>query len=190
MDGVASSVQTQLDNKVAKSNPSGTGSLSLNRKASTTIGNYSVAEGYNTTASGKYSHAEGNETIASGESSHSEGGSTVTKGQYSHAEGFGTLASSNHQHVQGKYNVEDTTNTYAHIVGNGSASKRSNAHTLDWDGNAWFAGNVYVGGSSQSEATPLTSVPACSTSNNGQFLRVVNGVATWSTVSNAEEASF
>ena len=32
---------------------------------------------------------------------------------------------------------------YAHIVGNGeSNSARSNAHTLDWDGNAWFAGTV------------------------------------------------
>lgn len=31
---------------------------------------------------------------------------------------------------------------YAHIVGNGTVSKPSNAHTLDWDGNAWFAGYV------------------------------------------------
>ena len=33
-------------------------------------------------------------------------------------------------------------------------------------------------------------VPTCSTSNNGQFLRVVDGTPTWSTVPNAEEASF
>jgi hypothetical protein len=38
--------------------------------------------------------------------------------------------------------------TYAHIVGNGTNSERSNAHTLDWDGNAWFAGDVYVGSDS------------------------------------------
>lgn len=38
-----------------------------------------------------------------------------------------------------------TYGTYAHIVGNGeSDSKRSNAYTLDWEGNAWFAGDVYV----------------------------------------------
>ena len=37
----------------------------------------------------------------------------------------------------------DTENKYAHIVGNGeNETKRSNAHTLDWDGNAWFAGSV------------------------------------------------
>ena len=42
-----------------KSNPSGTGSFSLNRKADTTVGDYSFAEGYNTTASGDYQHVQG-----------------------------------------------------------------------------------------------------------------------------------
>ena len=36
----------------------------------------------------------------------------------------------------------------------------------------------------------IRAVPACTTSNNGQFLRVVNGAAAWSTVPNAEGASF
>lgn len=32
---------------------------------------------------------------------------------------------------------------HAHIVGNGTSdAKRSNAHTVDWEGNAWFAGTV------------------------------------------------
>lgn len=39
-------------------------------------------------------------------------------------------------------------------------------------------------------AVTVKAVPACSASNNGQFLRVVNGVAAWSTVPNAEEAEF
>ena len=39
-------------------------------------------------------------------------------------------------------------------------------------------------------AVTVKAVPKCSTSNNGQFLRVINGVATWSTVPNAEEATF
>ena len=35
--------------------------------------------------------------------------------------------------------------TYSHIVGNGTSdTERSNAYTLDWEGNAWFAGDVYV----------------------------------------------
>ena len=33
-------------------------------------------------------------------------------------------------------------------------------------------------------------IPAASASDNGKFLRVVNGVATWTTIPNAEEASF
>lgn len=35
------------------------------------------------------------------------------------------------------------------VVGNGTSSNdRSNAHTLDWSGNGWFAGDVYVGSTS------------------------------------------
>lgn len=39
-------------------------------------------------------------------------------------------------------------------------------------------------------AVTIKAVPTCSTSNNGQFLRVVNGAAAWSTIPNAEEATF
>ena len=39
---------------------------------------------------------------------------------------------------------------YAHIVGNGNSdTDRSNAYTLDWNGNAWYQGDVYVGGEDQ-----------------------------------------
>ncbi len=115
----------------------------------TASGSYgSHAEGNNTTASGNYgSHAEGNNTTASGNyGSHAEGSTTTASGESSHAEGNNTKASSKYQHVQGKYNIEDTANKYAHIVGNGAGdAKRSNAHTLDWQGNAWYAGKLTVG---------------------------------------------
>ena len=128
-------------------------------ESTTASGTSSHAEGNNTTASGIYSHAEGNNTIASsynthaegcytvasGHSSHAEGKNTKANGAYSHAEGNYTIASSENQHVQGKYNIEDTANTYAHIVGNGTSDgARSNAHTLDWNGNAWFKGKVSI----------------------------------------------
>ena len=151
--------------------PNFTNSISMARKSDTTIGAQSVALGSNTTASGDYSHAEGAGTTASGyashaegeettasdycshaegygttasgQASHAEGESTTVSGYVSHAEGTGTIASSDYQHVQGQYNIEDTTNTYAHIVGNGtSSSARSNAHTLDWNGNAWYQGKL------------------------------------------------
>ena len=109
-------------------------------------GNRSHAEGNSTTALGDSSHAEGGGTTASGTVSHAEGDNTTASGTTSHAEGWGTTAQGNNQHVQGKFNIADTTS--AHIVGNGSPSKRSNAHTLDWSGNAWFAGDVYTGSTS------------------------------------------
>lgn len=112
----------------------------------TTSSNYaSHSEGRETTASGKNSHAEGYGTLSSGENSHAEGVSTVASGRGSHAEGEGTSAMSALQHVEGKYNIKDYVK-YAHIVGNGTSdSARSNAHTLDWSGNAWYAGKVSVG---------------------------------------------
>ena len=115
----------------------------------TASGEASHAEGASTTASGYCSHAEGSHTTASGFNSHAEGDGATASGGRSHAEGLSTTASSQDQHVQGKFNVEDSSNKYAHIVGNGTnASARSNAHTLDWNGNAWYAGDVYVGSTS------------------------------------------
>ena len=111
------------------------------------LGEYAWAEGKNTIASGNKSHAEGVNTKALGDYSHTEGLSTTASGDYSHAEGIGTIAQGASQHVQGKNNIADTTS--AHIVGNGgSYSNKSNAHTLDWSGNAWFAGDVYTGSTS------------------------------------------
>ena len=108
----------------------------------------SHAEGGGTHATGNYSHSEGYSAEASGENSHAEGSNTRAIGLNSHVEGFQTKASSEDQHVQGRYNIEDTENKYAHIVGNGTYDSnkdkelRSNAHTLDWDGNGWYAGKL------------------------------------------------
>lgn len=106
-------------------------------------GEHSHAEGYDTIAEGRGSHSEGFATQALGNYSHAEGISAFAKGAYSHTEGNSTIAAGDYQHVQGKYNVKDDNNKYAHIVGNGMAyNERSNAHTIDWDGNAWFAGTL------------------------------------------------
>ena len=143
-------------------NPSFTGDLSIGNSLTVgtrtgDIGENSIAEGYSTTASASASHAEGVGTTASapashaegmgstanGVGSHAEGDNTTASGQGSHAEGDRTIAASDHQHVQGKHNIEDTENKYAHIVGNGAAENaRSNAHTLDWNGNAWYSGKL------------------------------------------------
>ena len=110
----------------------------------TASGDCSHAEGTSTEASGNWSHAEGFNTTASGLESHAEGNNTTASGDFgSHSEGYYTIASGEYQHVQGKWNIEDTEDAYAHIVGNGeSEDARSNAHTLDWEGNAWYQGTV------------------------------------------------
>ena len=99
-------------------------------------GTKAVAEGDGTTASGNRSHAEGNYTTASGDCAHAEGNYTIASGDYSHSEGLGTIASQEAQHVCGKYNVEDTDDEYAMIVGRGKSDEdRKNAFAIDWSGN-------------------------------------------------------
>ena len=119
------------------------------------FGQHSHAEGYNTVAKGDNSHAEGYSALANESGSHAEGGYTSADHSCSHAEGFQTATGSNCQHVQGKFNISMHTGNYAHVVGNGTEEKRSNAHTLDWQGNAWFAGEVKVGGTSYEDAINL-----------------------------------
>ena len=118
----------------------------------TNYGNYSVAEGENTTASGYCSHAEGNHTYATGISSHAEGGNTVASGKDSHseggsattasgagshAEGWNTYAIGAFSHTQnhytiaakeaqtalGAYNVEDTASDTTHPSGHTAYGK-------------------------------------------------------------------
>lgn len=64
---------------------------------------------------------------------------------YSHSEGESTIAKSYAQHVQGMYNVADSNSVYCDIIGNGlSNDTRSNAYALDWNGNGYYAGDIYV----------------------------------------------
>lgn len=100
----------------------------------------SNSEGRGTVASGQCSHAEGDRSVASGSNSHAEGYLTEAKGQ-NHAEGMYTVARGNGQHVEGMANIEDTEEKYLHIIGNGTDSdNRSNAMTVDRQGNTWTAG--------------------------------------------------
>ena len=61
-------------------------------------------------------------------------------------------------HIQGQYSKITNTN-FAHVVGNGlHDSQRSNAHTLDWSGNAEFAGDVIAYGCDGSNPIKLSSL--------------------------------
>lgn len=114
---------------------------------STASGAYSHAEGYNSEASNDSAHAEGRYTAATGTYSHAEGFQTDATGIASHSEGFYTIAKGYSQHAGGKYNIQDDNNTYAEIIGNGTTENaRSNARTLDWNGNEWVAGSMTAAG--------------------------------------------
>lgn len=133
------------------------------------LGDYSHAEGISTKANGRSSHAEGGATRALGDCSHAEGDSTEASGTEAHSEGINSKASGNYSHSQneytiaakkaqtalGTYNVEDVATTTTHpsgtaaygkysvVIGNGTSdSARSNALTVDWNGNVECAGNV------------------------------------------------
>ena len=95
------------------------------------IGEYAFAQGKDSQASGPYSYAGGKETQASG--------------LVSHTEGTGTIAAGSNQTVIGKYNVKDTYNRYSFIIGNGQDDdNRSNALTINWQGQGSFAGDLYT----------------------------------------------
>ena len=113
----------------------------------------SHAEGEGSKTEGMYAHAEGYQTLASGVAAHSEGVNTEASGYAAHAAGRGTKATCRYQSVRGAFNKADEEaytdgrGNFADIVGGGSSdTDRKNIYTLDWDGNAEFAGKVYSGG--------------------------------------------
>ena len=134
----------------------------------------SHAEGKYTLASGEAAHAEGNGlstgiaalynlTIAGGVGAHAEGGGTNAIGDYSHTEGTYTIANYKSQHVFGEYNIAEVLDneannvnkgTYVEIVGNGTNDNaRSNARTLDWNGNESLQGSLTLGKGTADEVT-------------------------------------
>ena len=117
-------------------NPVFTGSVSLGRKANTTVGTNSMAIGNNVEASGDYSHAEGASTIASGALSHAEGVNTVASGQYAHAEGEGFSVNNQTSeyygaqgyasHAEGGFTI--ASGKYAHAEGHVSQAYAGASH--------------------------------------------------------------
>lgn len=157
-------LETTLSRGRASGSTVGAGSIAFGSGA-TASGGYSQAVGQNPTASGSMSHAEGDHTTASASCAHAEGSYTSAQGYYSHAEGINTVASGTATHAGGtctiaqrgsqvaigRYNVADTQGTsnqegkYVEIVGNGNSdSNRSNARAVDWDGNEYISGTLYV----------------------------------------------
>ena len=106
-------------------------------------------EGYSDNSDGiTQQYAQGNGSHCEGWNTYCDNGTTAA----AHTEGRGTAAGSAYQHIEGKYNIIDTESIYQHIVGNGTENiRRHNSHTLDWQGNAVFAGTVSNSGADYAE---------------------------------------
>lgn len=129
------------------------------------VGGMSISGGTNNVASAKYSIAIGKDNVATGEYSFALGYGntakedhtvaigflTTAKESWSQAQNCGTIAASHSQTAIGKYNIEDSYDTYGFIIGNGSSDDaRSNAMTVDWNGNLNTAGTIRQNGTAVS----------------------------------------
>ena len=136
--------------------------INVGRKADSTVGDHSTAEGISTTASGVSSHAEGTRSTASGNGSHAEGsnydptgaamsdrtvkissvdytisGSTAY-GINSHAEGTQSFAYGYSSHTEGYKTT--ASGLYSHAEGDGTSATRSCSHA---EGNYTTASGDY-----------------------------------------------
>ena len=119
-------------------------------------GAYSFVGGTQNIASGEASSVFGVENVVGGMGSTSLGAQNTVTGNYGLASGQGNvvtgdkatalgdhlIASTSHQTVLGHYNIWDENDKYALIVGNGDVSDRSNAFTVDWNGNMVASGKL------------------------------------------------
>lgn len=103
-----------------------------------------VALGDGTQATGLRAFAGGYKSVASGQNAFAFGNTTTAAGFNTTAFGSGTVAQTASQLVIGKYNILDTVSkeSNAFIIGNGTSDLRSNALTVDWNGNLKAAGSV------------------------------------------------
>ena len=84
--------------------------------------------------------------------------SSVTTGQTSYSK-VTSVTSSVSSQTRYMYMPVTIVGEVVFVVGNGTSdSKRSNAHTIDWNGNGWYQGDVYVGGTNQDDGEKLAKM--------------------------------
>ena len=149
--GFVNAVSGKNSLAIGVKNTASGGGVAVGGWGNTASGEDALATGLMCTASGDFS------IVLSGVSNIASGERSVVSGQVSQATGYGSIAFGNHsisastfQFVQGKYNIQDSNNTYAHIIGNGTSTTRSNAYALTWTGDGKYAGHVYVGAGTDS----------------------------------------
>lgn len=132
------------------------------------VGSYNNVSGQNAHAfgtrnniSGQHGFAFGRDNNVSGVMSQAMGYKNNASGKFATAIGNGSLANHLSQYAIGSYNEADPSEAaadergnYLEIVGNGvDADNRSNARTLDWDGNESLSGGITLGKGTADEVT-------------------------------------
>lgn len=160
-----------IGNTAYVGNVGGNSSFVDSHDSGVAIGNYAQAD-RNGLAIGVRATAAGYDGVAIGVYAETDSGVAIgTRAEAASAAvalGYDCVAKGEKQTALGCNNIEDADGKYAFILGNGRKVvedpemgnywPRSNAHTVDWDGNAWFAGDVYIGGTSQDDARKLATV--------------------------------
>ena len=127
------------------------------RLSGSTKGNYSVAEGANTTASGYGSHAEGLLTEATGSRAHAEGDNVTASGLDSHAEGTTTLASGRQAHAEGDC-TEATGDWGAHAEGYHTKAAGDYSHSQNYRTEAGYDYQTVIGKYNDNKSADLFEV--------------------------------
>ena len=159
------------------------------RDSSGNIGNYSVAEGYGTTASGYCSHAEGTGTTAGGANSHAEGYNTTANGWASHAEGRYTTASEDESHTEG-YNTTASgwashaegrstraSGVYSHAEGYYTTANEWASHAEGYSTTASATGAHAGGLKTVADGDYMTAIGKYNTENSGKAFVIGNGTS-------------
>lgn len=170
ISGKADKADTVLDTTLSRGRADGStvgpGSFAFGTGV-TASGYYTHAEGKNALAYGNYSHAEGEHTNAYGQSSHVVGrynsnDSYVNWPAWTSGESYGVgdkvqrinngnrtgyicnTANADTEFDSTKWDI-DTLMNFAYIVGNGkNTNSRCNAMAVDWNGNGYLYGDLYV----------------------------------------------
>lgn len=203
----ASGDQSHAEGSGTEASGSNSHAEGMGTKAS---GVQSHAEGTGSVASGNNAHAEGANTVAAGAGSHVSGaynvadsydgwpewtantvyavGDKVKRTGSTTALGYiCSTANNDSEFDSSKWNAQNGKMNYVEIIGNGTADNaRSNARTLDWDGNERLMGDLYVecnaDGSGGRKVIPMPTPP----SSDGAYVlqcTVNNGTITYSWVS-------
>lgn len=166
-----------------------TSAISIGPSNATGVGSIAIGT---STSSAYYSYAIGNQCQSTSDHAFSLGFASIASATSSYAFGYRAKTTSSYTTALGKYN--DPGN-YALMVGKGTSNEaRSNALTLDWNGNLWIAGGMAPSRvATGSDATvgnldPLTSALIGSAASNKSFglpaaaIKIeysTNGGSTW-----------